>query len=67
MLAAWLLLAANNFRKLPAGLGYDLEGHLDYIRFIADRGQLPDASDGIEMFQAPLYYAISAGFYRLLS
>lgn len=67
VLAAWFLLAANNFMKLPAGLGYDLAGHVDYIRFIVDQAQLPDARNGIEMFQAPLFYVISAGFYRLLS
>jgi hypothetical protein len=67
VLAAWFVLAANNFTKLPPGLGYDLSGHVDYIRFIVDRGQLPDARDGIEMFQAPLFYVIAAGLDRLLS
>ena len=66
VLAAWLVLAANNFTKLPAGLGYDLSGHLDYVRFVVDRGQLPDARDGIEMFQAPLFYVVAAEIYRLL-
>jgi hypothetical protein len=67
VLAAWLLLAANNFTKLPPELGYDWQGHVDYIRFIVDHGALPDARDGWQMFQAPLFYAIAAVLYRLLT
>ena len=64
MLAAWFVLAANNFLKLPADMGYDLPAHVDYIRFIAERGELPDAHDGLQMFQAPLFYALAAAVYR---
>jgi hypothetical protein len=67
VLAAWFVLAANNFLKLPAELGYDLPSHVDYIRFIAERGELPDAHDGLQMFQAPVFYALAAGLYRLLT
>jgi hypothetical protein len=67
VLAAWFVLAANNFIKLPPNLGYDFAAHLDYIRFIADRGEIPDARDGLQMFQAPLFYAISAVLYRFLT
>jgi hypothetical protein len=67
VLAAWLVLAANNFLKLPADMGYDQPAHVEYIRFIADRGELPDAHDGWQMFQAPLYYAMAAGIYRVLT
>ena len=67
VIAAWLVLAANNFLKLPAEIGYDLPSHVDYIRFIAERGGLPDASDGLQMFQTPLFYAIAAVVYRGLT
>jgi hypothetical protein len=67
VLVAWFVLAANNFLKLPPNLGYDVPAHIDYIRFIADRGEIPDARDGLQMFQAPLYYAISALLYRALT
>jgi hypothetical protein len=67
VIAAWAVLAANNFLKLPAEMGYDLPSHVDYIRFIAERGELPDASDGLQMFQTPLFYAIAAVFYRGLT
>jgi len=67
VLAAWLVLGANNFLKLPADMGYDLPAHVDYIRFIAERGELPDAHDGLQMFQAPLFYALAAAVYRGLT
>ncbi len=67
VLAAWFVLAANNFLKLPADMGYDLPAHVDYIRFIAERGELPDAHDGLQMFQAPVFYALAAAAYRGLT
>ena len=67
VIAAWFILAANNFLKLPAEMGYDLPSHVDYVRFIAERGELPDASDGLQMFQTPLFYAIAAVVYRGLT
>jgi hypothetical protein len=67
VVAAWLVLAANNFLKLPDLMGYDQPAHVDYIRFIVDRGALPDASDGWQMFQAPVFYALAAVLYRGLT
>jgi hypothetical protein len=67
VIAAWLILAANNFTKLAPGIGYDLQGHVNYVRFLAERGRLPDARDGAQMFQAPLFYLLAAPFYRLLT
>jgi hypothetical protein len=64
VIAAWLVLAANNFLKLPVDMGYDEPAHVDYIRFVAERGELPDASDGWQMFQAPLFYIVAAAVYR---
>ncbi len=67
VIAAWFILSVNNFIKLPSGVGYDLPAHIEYVRFISDRGELPDAQDGLEMFQAPLYYVLSAALYRALT
>jgi hypothetical protein len=67
VLAAWFVMSANNFLKLQPETGYDLPGHVDYIRFIAERGELPDAHDGWQMFQAPLFYALAAAVYRGLT
>ncbi len=67
VMAAWLVLAANNFLKLPRDMGYDAPAHVDYIHFVAERGTLPDASDGWQMFQAPLFYIVGAVVYRGLT
>jgi hypothetical protein len=67
VIAAWLVLAANNFLKLPRDMGYDAPAHVDYIHFVAERGTLPDASDGWQMFQAPLFYMMGAAVYRGLT
>ena len=60
LLAAWTVLAANNIVKLPHGLGFDVDGHYKYIEYVATLKRLPLASEGWEMFHAPLYYVISA-------
>jgi hypothetical protein len=63
VIVAWFVLAANNFRKVPDFLGYDVQAHIDYISFILNRHEIPDASDGWQMFQAPAFYALAAPCY----
>src|SRR5437867_3167495 len=58
---AWLILFWNNAKTLPFHSGYDSKDHLAYIKYIQDRGALPLPNQGFEMFQPPLYYALSAG------
>jgi Flp pilus assembly protein TadD len=53
-------LFINNLPQLPHLMGFDAEGHEQYIRFIQEKGALPSANDGWEMYQPPLYYAASA-------
>ncbi|HEY8156368.1 MAG TPA: glycosyltransferase family 39 protein [Myxococcota bacterium] len=65
LLAAWALLGINNLVKLPLHLGFDAFGHMDYIRVIAEQHRLPLPTEGWMMFQAPLYYLISAPLYAL--
>jgi hypothetical protein len=65
VLGVWALVAVNDFFALPAWMGMDYDGHLAYVRFILERRALPLATDGWEMFQAPLYYAICAGIAGL--
>ena len=36
--------------------GFDLAADLDYVKYIQKTGSLPLANQGLEMFQAPLYY-----------
>ena len=72
LLGLWAALALNNLFKLPlkmgaALLGYDAADHYQYIDFIARNWRLPTAADGRQMFQAPLYYLLSAPLDAALS
>jgi hypothetical protein len=60
LIAAWVVLAANNILKIPTAYGFDLSGHMDYVHYVAERGRLPLANEGWEMYQAPLYYVLTA-------
>lgn len=63
----WLALFANNLGALPALVGYDIAGHLDYVAYIQERHALPLAAEGWEMFQPPLYYVVCAALLELMS
>ncbi len=63
----WVALFANNLSVLPTDLGFDVQGHMDYIRYLQERHRFPLPGDGWEMFQAPLYYSMSAALLGLLS
>ncbi len=58
--AVWLLLVVHNIPCLTAVRGFDAADHLAYINYIQAHWRLPDAAEGWEMFQAPLYYLTSA-------
>lgn len=60
LLALWAVLAINNILKVPAEIGMDIQGHYEYIEYVANTGRIPLATEGWEMFQSPLYYIISA-------
>ena len=60
-------LMLNNVFRLPLNLGFDIDGHYDYLQFIIERLSLPLATDGWQMFQSPLYYLVAAPTYQLLS
>jgi hypothetical protein len=67
LLSSWTVLAANNMIAIPSAVGFDLMAHFQYIRFVATNGSLPLATQGWQMFQAPLYYAISAPINALFA
>lgn len=67
LLAAWALLAANNITKVPYLVGFDVNGHLEYMLFIIRKGSIPLANDGWAMFQSPLYHLISSPLYVIFS
>lgn len=63
---AWLVLFWNNSRLLPASVvGFDAESHLQYIAFLQQRHALPLPTDGVQMFQAPLFYLVAAATLSL--
>ena len=58
--ATWIILLWHNSSLLPFVTGYDSTDHAAYIKYIQERAALPLPNQGYEMFQPPLYYAISA-------
>ena len=56
----WLILFWHNAGALPFRVGFDSEAHLNYIKYVQERGALPLPNEGFEMFQPPLYYVLSA-------
>ncbi len=67
LVAAWGVLFANNLGELPTLVGFDVTGHLPYIRFLQEHHRLPWAGEGWEMWQPPLYYMLGAVLLKLLS
>ena len=59
-LVVWAGLMINNAVTVPVGMGFDAQAHRDYIQFLLQRRALPLASDGLEMYNPPLYYALAA-------
>ena len=66
VLTGWAALVVHNLFILSLPTGFDVGGHLEYIRHIIENGRLPLATDGWQMFQSPLFYAVGAGFLRVL-
>ncbi len=44
---------------------YDVDGHIDYIVYIATHGALPMAKECWTCYHPPLYYLMSAGIYKM--
>ncbi len=63
----WLIMAINNIGRVPWTIGFDVNEHINYVKFVAQRGKLPLATDGWQMFQSPLIYALAAPFYALFA
>ncbi len=66
VLFLWVVLAINNMFRLTFQAGPDIWGHIEYIDYIVKKGSLPLASEGWQMYQAPLNYILSAPLYALL-
>jgi tetratricopeptide (TPR) repeat protein len=56
----WMALFCNNTRSLPLNTGFDARDHIYYINYLQEHKALPAPNEGLETFQPPLYYGISA-------
>ncbi len=66
-LALFAVVAAVQLRNAsvyPSEAGFDSRQHADYVQFVAEQHTVPDASNGWEMSQPPLYYAIGAVLFN---
>ena len=63
--AAWVTLFLHNFPSLPLIAGFDAQDHWAYVDYIQVHKRLPPPRLGSEMYQAPLYYALSATLLAL--
>jgi tetratricopeptide (TPR) repeat protein len=62
----WVALFANNLESLRRKEGFDAGTHMAYIQYLLSHGHVPLASQGFEMYQPPLYYAVAAGLLSAL-
>lgn len=62
---SWVVLYYNNLPILPVQTGFDASDHLNYIQYVASKSSLPLANEGWQMYQPPLYYAISSVFLNI--
>lgn len=63
-IGAWIVLFFVN-SGLDPSFGFDVEGHLEYVNYVLQRGALPLADEGWEAYQPPLYYVVAAGLLKL--
>jgi tetratricopeptide (TPR) repeat protein len=56
----WAVLFIHNAKLIPLDIGFDAKSHSDYIQYIQEHHRLPYANEGFEMYQPPLFYAVSA-------
>jgi hypothetical protein len=60
LLAYWALLAALSLLRMPEGVGFDADAHVEYARLVLEKRALPLATQGWQAFQPPLYYLLGA-------
>lgn len=62
----WIFLFFYKMVRLPPILGFDADGHLEYIAYIIGNHSLPTASEGWSMFHPPFFYLVSVGALKVL-
>lgn len=56
----WYLLSTPHYLR-----GYDTDGHIEYIHYVADHFRIPLISQGWEFYQPPLYYFLTAPIVKI--
>jgi tetratricopeptide (TPR) repeat protein len=56
----WVALYFNNLGLLATNIGFDAGDHIHYINYLQKHKALPPPNEGLETFQPPMYYIISA-------
>lgn len=63
-----VILRMTYFYVTPFTLrAHDALAHAQYVRFVLEQGLIPFSDGGWEFFQPPLYYALAAGWWKLLA
>ncbi len=60
IIISWIALFCNNLPQIAALLGFDRDGHQQYIDYVLSKKALPLADEGWQMYQPPLFYVLSA-------
>jgi hypothetical protein len=60
VMSLWAALGLLSLFRLPLAAGFDVAGHVEYIEHVLNRGRVPLANEGWQLFQSPLYYGLSA-------
>lgn len=60
ILAGWAALFAWNSQFLPRPVGFDFDGHVEYLDYLLENYRLPSANEGWQMYQPPAYYVSTA-------
>lgn len=60
-IAVWSVMLVWVWCHMNAKRGFDLAGHMQYVGYVLEHGTVPVASQGWQMYQAPLYYFLAAG------
>ena len=67
IMIAWVIMGVNNLWRVPPEMGFDVNDHIDYVKFLLKEHRIPLASDGWQMFQSPLLYLMAAPVYAVCS
>lgn len=63
LFAVVAVVQLRNAYVYPPTHGFDPVQHAEYVQYVAARWRIPDANEGWEMSQPPLYYVLGACIY----